>query len=83
MTRLFLFGSNKDHIMKTRNSDKSKDPASEDFGLERMHQEYHRHGGPQGDDQAKKLEGDIATTTAQHDHQLKKARPDSSAIRRK
>jgi hypothetical protein len=66
-----------------KNGDSSAGETGEDFGLERMHQEYHRHGGPQGDAKAKNLEGDIATSDAKHDHQLKKARPDSTPIRPK
>jgi hypothetical protein len=66
-----------------KKSDGSAGAADEDFGLERMHQEYHRHGGPQGDAEAKKLEGDIASSDAKHDHELKKARPDGTATRGK
>jgi hypothetical protein len=54
----------------------------DDFGLEHAIQEYHLHGGAQGDDHARALEGDICCTHAQHDHHLKKARPDSTAVRR-
>jgi hypothetical protein len=55
----------------------------DDFGLEDKVQDYHRHGGPQGTGQAKKLEGDIGATNVQHEHHLKKARPDGTPARRK
>ena len=69
--------------MKAKKGAGSNESAAEDFGLERLHQDYHRHGGPEGDATAKKLEGDIATAHTQHDQQLKKARPDSSGARHK
>ena len=60
-----------------------KQTPDDDFGLEGKIQDYHRHGGAEGDAQAKKLEGDISAAHAQHDHHLKKARPDSTPVRRK
>ncbi len=69
--------------MQRTNGSKSKDAAEEDFGFEGKFREYHDHGGPQGDGRAKELEGEIAASDARHGHQLKKARPDSSATRRK
>jgi hypothetical protein len=67
-----------DRIMKEKNHGKPGQAADDDFGLTDKVQDYHRHGGPQGGDHAKTLEGEIATTHVQHDHHLKKARPDSS-----
>ncbi|HEX4505753.1 MAG TPA: hypothetical protein VH722_08470 [Alphaproteobacteria bacterium] len=55
----------------------------DDFGLEEKIQEYHRHGGHDGTDHARKLEGDIGAAHAEHDHHLKKARPDGTPVRRK
>lgn len=55
----------------------------DDFGLPEKIREYHRHGGPQGNDHAKTLEGDIGSTELRHEHQLKKGRPDGSRERRK
>ena len=69
--------------MEAKNDSRSTHAADEDFGLEDKIQEYHRHGGSQGNDRAKQLEGDISATHAEHDHHLKKARPDGSATRRK
>jgi hypothetical protein len=60
-----------------------KQTPDDDFGLEDKIQDYHRHGGAEGDVHAKKLEGDIGATHAQHDHHLKKARPDGTSVRRK
>ncbi len=64
--------------MKT-NGPKSGDTPQEDFGLKGKFQEYHDHGGPQGDGRAKELEGEIGSAQAKHEHQLKKGRPDNSA----
>lgn len=50
----------------------------DDAGLEEKFQEYHDHGGPQGDVRAKDLEGDIGTVQAEQSDRLNKARPDSS-----
>jgi len=69
--------------MESQKDSRSRHAADEDFGLEKKIQEYHRHGGPQGSDRAKQMEGDIGATHAEHDHHLKKARPDNSATRRK
>jgi hypothetical protein len=55
----------------------------DDFGLEEKVQDYHRHGGSDGTDRAKTLEGDIGATNGRHDHHLKKARPEGTATRRK
>ena len=57
--------------------------SDDDFGLEDTIQEYHRHGGAQGNDHARKLEGDISSAHALHDHHLKRARPDGWATRKK
>jgi hypothetical protein len=75
--------NSEDRIMKAKNGGRSTQTAEDDFGLESKVQEYHRHGGSQGSDHAKTMEGEIAATDAQHGHQLRKARPDSSAARRK
>jgi hypothetical protein len=69
--------------MKAKNGGRSTQTAEDDFGLENKVQEYHRHGGARGSDPAKAMEGEIAATDAQHGHELKKARPDSSAARHK
>jgi hypothetical protein len=61
---------------------RGKPVADDDFGLADKVQDYHRHGGPQGGDHAKALEGEIATAHVQHDHQLKRARPDGAAARK-
>jgi len=50
-------------------------PDEDDGGLVADMQEYHRCGGPHGDDAAKHLEGGIGMKAAQHDQRLKKARP--------
>jgi hypothetical protein len=67
--------------MTTKND--GKPVPDDDFGLTDKVQEYHRHGGPQGGDHAKALEGEIGSASARHDGDLKKARPDVSAVRRK
>ena len=64
-------------------ADKHPGQTPDDFGLEDKIQDYHRHGGAEGDAHAKKLEGDISATHAQHGHHLKKARPDGTPVRRK
>jgi hypothetical protein len=64
--------------MNAKKSDGSKDPAAEDFGLKDKYQEYHDHGGPQGDDRARELEGDIASAHLRHEDDLSRGRPDSS-----
>ncbi len=69
--------------MKRRNDSKPGDDAQEDFGLKGKFREYHEHGGPQGDGRAKELDGDIGRIQAQHEPELKKARPDNSSIPRK
>ena len=63
--------------------EQQKQKPDEDFGLEDKIQDYHRHGGAEGDAKAKKLEGDIGATIAQHEHHLKKGRPDGTPVRRK
>ncbi len=65
---------------KERVSDPRRD-ADPDYGLRDKIQEYHRHGGPQGSDHARGLEGEISATSAEHDHQLKQARPNASVTR--
>ncbi len=69
--------------MKKKNDSRSPDAAEEDFGLPGKFKEYHDHGGTQGDDRAKELEGDIGSVHAQHEDRLKKGRPDGSNTRRK
>jgi hypothetical protein len=60
-----------------------KQAPDDDFGLEGKIQDYHRHGGADGSGHAKELEGDIGATTVQHEHHLKKARPDGVPVRGK
>jgi hypothetical protein len=68
-------------MMKAKND--GKHVPDDDFGLEDKVKEYHRHGGSQGGDYAKALEGEISSASARHDGDLKKARPDISAVRPK
>ncbi len=62
------------------NTTKGRAPsdAEDDAGLEADMQDYHRHGGPQGDSHAKHLEGKIGAKVATNDQRLNKARPASS-----
>jgi hypothetical protein len=62
---------------------RDKQAPDDDFGLEDTIQEYHRHGGPQGAGHARKLEGDISSSHAKHDHHLNKGLPDGTATRQK
>ena len=71
--------------METGGTDRQqrKQTPDDDFGLEDKVQDYHRHGGAQGTGPAKELEGDIGATSVQHEHHLKKGRPDGTPVRRK
>jgi hypothetical protein len=69
--------------MKANKGGRSTQTAENNSGFESKVQGNHWHGGPQGGDHAKPMEGEIAATDAQHGQRLKKARPDSSAARHK
>jgi hypothetical protein len=65
-------------MAETQSRPENEASAESDHGLAEKIQDYHRKGGPRGDSDAKRIEGEITSAGIAANDDLEKAKPPST-----